>query len=272
VRLPDGLVPGGPLGGVLHDPGPLRETLAQLLQEVGVRIGEASLVLPDAWLRVAFAEVGTLPRNPEKLDELLRWKLKRLVPFRVEELRLTAVEVPALAGQEEPRRVLLCFGIEALLAQLEAAFAAQGVRLGQIVPASLATAAAAHEVTGGPGLTGLLAAEEDGASLTFLRDAVPVLCRWRALPGVEGRGELILRDLRLTRTFLAERLPGSEVARLLLLVPDHAAAAWTESLTLAFERPVVPLRREQLPLRGVVPEAGLERLAPLLGAALQEAA
>ncbi len=270
--LPEGSFAPGPLGSQLHDPGALVAALEGLLREAGRRVSEASLVLPDAWLRVAFAELGALPRNGTQLDEMLRWKLKRLVPFRIEELRLAAVEVPALAGQEEPRRALLCFGIEALLAQLEAAFDGRGVRLGQIVPASLAAAAAAHEVTGGPELSGLLVASQRGYALTFLQDGVPVLHRYRAIVGSGGGERLVERDLRLTRTFLGERLPGREIARLLVLAPETALPAWTESLTLAFDRPVVPLRREQLPLRGALPEVALDRFAPLLGAAIQEAA
>ncbi|MGH9464329.1 MAG: hypothetical protein ACRD0X_01700 [Thermoanaerobaculia bacterium] len=272
IGLPAGLFPPGPLGGPLHDPAALKEALAQLVREAGARVAEASLVLPDAWLRVTFAEVGELPGNPAKLDELLRWKLERLVPFRVEDLRLTAVEVPALAGQEEPRRLMLCFGIEALLAQLEGIFTDQGARLGQIVPASLAAAAAAHEVTSGPELTGLVIAGEEGYALSFLEAGSPVLHRYRTLAVASGRERLVARDLKLTRTFLDERLPGRELARILLLSPESALPAWTESLALAFERPVVALRREQLPLRGALPEAALERVAPLLGAAIQEAA
>lgn len=272
IALPEGLFAPGPLGGPLHEPAALREPLAELVREAGARVSEASLVLPDAWLRVAFVEVGELPRSSTALDELMRWKLKRLVPFRVEDLRLAAVEVPALAGQEEPRRAMLCFGIEAVLAQLEALFAGQGLRLGQIVPASLAVAAAAHEVTGGPELTGLLIASEEGYALTFLQAGDPLLHRYRALARSSGGERLVVRDLKLTRTFLDERLPGSELARLLLLCPEDAVPAWTESLAFAFERPVVPLRREQLPLRGTLPEAALDRVAPLLGAAIQEAA
>ncbi len=270
--LPEGLLTPGPLGSPLHDPTALGEPLAELLGDAGARVTEASLVLPDAWLRVAFTEVGELPRNAAKREELLRWKLERLVPFRVADLRLAAVEVPALAGQQEPRRVLLCFGMETLLSQLEAAFAARGVRLGQIVPASLTAAAAAYEVTGGPELTGLLVAGEEGYALTFLQAGTPVVYRYRALAASSGRERLVVRDLKLTRTFLAERLPGSELARFLLLAPESAAPAWTESLALAFDRPVVPLRREQLPLRGELPELGVDRVAPLLGAAIQEAA
>lgn len=272
VPLPEGVFTPGPLGGPLHEPAALKESLAALLKPAGGRVTDASLVLPDAWLRMAFAEVAELPRGAAKRDEVLRFKLKRLVPFRVEDLRVAALEVPPLAGQEEPRRLLLCFGIEALLSQLEAVFAARGVRLGQIVPRSLATAAAVREVTGGEELTGLLLAGEEGYALSFLRRGAPVLHRYRALAEPVERDGLVVRDFRLTQTFLAERLPESPLVRILLLAADGSERAWNERLAAGFDRPVVVLGREQLPLSGALPEPGLERLAPLLGALLQEAA
>ena len=52
--------------------------------------------------------------------------LKRLVPFRVDELRIGAQEVEPLPNQpaEEPERLLLGFAVDQLLTQVEDAFAA----------------------------------------------------------------------------------------------------------------------------------------------------
>ena len=58
-------------------------------------VRDASLVMPDAWLRVTFTESGDLPSAADARDEVLRWKLRRLVPFRVDELRVGATEVDA---------------------------------------------------------------------------------------------------------------------------------------------------------------------------------
>jgi len=96
----------------------------------GLRLG--CLVVPDAWLRVSFSEITDVPRQAEARDEVLRWKLRRLVPFRVDELRVNAAEVAPLPVQEEPRRLLLGFGVEQLLAQIEDAFAAHHVHIGRI--------------------------------------------------------------------------------------------------------------------------------------------
>ena len=67
---------------------------------------------------------------------MLRFKLKRLVPFRVDELRMRASVVPAFPGQDG-QRLFFTFGVEQLLRDLEAAFQSRGVRIGQIASRTL---------------------------------------------------------------------------------------------------------------------------------------
>ncbi len=90
----------GVLGGPLREPAAFGERLRQLLALVSAPVREASLVLPDAWLRLTFIESLELPRAAEARDEIVRWKVKRLLPFRVEDLRLVAEPVPAAAAAE----------------------------------------------------------------------------------------------------------------------------------------------------------------------------
>ena len=130
AALPPDAFHTGLLGGPLRDPAAFEALVGGLVRSIRGTPGglkEASLVLPDAWLRVTFSEITDVPRQAEARDEVLRWKLRRLVPFRVDELRVGAVEVEPLPVQEEPRRLLLGFGVEQLLAQIEDAFAAHGV-------------------------------------------------------------------------------------------------------------------------------------------------
>jgi len=132
VDLPVETFLPGALGGTLQESSGLRRALDQVLSEVGGPIDEGSLVVPDSWARISFTETGDLPRSDRARDELLRWKLRRAVPYRVEDLRVRYLEVPALAGQEEPRRVLVVFLLDALFRQIEGVFAAAGVRLGNV--------------------------------------------------------------------------------------------------------------------------------------------
>ena len=276
AALPRDAFLSGLLGGPLRDPAAFQSTVGGLLRSVPGKVKEASLVIPDAWLRVAFAESGDLPRTAEQRDEVLRWKLRRLVPFRVDELRVSAAEVPPLPAQEEPRRLLLGFAIEQLLAQIEDAFAAHGVRLGQISNASLSMLAALTSSRADE-LTALALVEETGYSLAFVRGGAPVLHRFKAFAGglPDGpRTGFVIRDLKLTRNFLDEQLPGVPLARVLLAAPPEHEPVWVDLLAEGLGEPAAPLDGRHLPpLRaeeGTVP--GWRDLAPMLGAVRQEVA
>src|SRR5262249_10051136 len=126
MDLPRDSFLAGLLGGPLRDPASFGQRVAALVRAIPGGVREASLVVPDIWLRIPFSESRERPRTGPARDEVLRWKLRRLVPFRVDELRIDATEVAPLPRQEEPRRLLMGFAIELLLAQLEDAFAAAG--------------------------------------------------------------------------------------------------------------------------------------------------
>jgi hypothetical protein len=275
IDLPGGLFAHGPLGGPMHDVGLFKPLLSELLNSIGGEIKEASLVVPDAWLRVAFAEFDTVPSRADKRDEALRWKLKRQVPFRVEDLRLRGVEVTRLPAQEEAHRLLLAFGLESMLRQMEDAFGASDVRIGRILNASLAAVDSVHQVIGGLDLSALVLVTDEGYGLTFAQRGEPLLHRFRALDvamGSEAAAHLVLRDLKLTQTFLGMQLPGRKVDRVLLISDSKNQRFWLDSLEEGLGQFPVALGREQLPLRGRLPEVSPAVLAPMVGAACWEVA
>lgn len=269
--LPADLFPEGALGGPAGEPAALREALDRVLAAAPGGVETASLVLPDSWLRVAFTELEELPRGRAERRRVLEWKLQRLVPLRVDDLRVHETEVPSLDGGGE-RRFLVCFALESLLAQLERLFAGAGVRLGRIVPASLAAAAALEAGAEQGETTGLVMVGPEGYSLTFLRGGEPFLHRFRALADGGGADRLVVRDLKLTQAFLDERAPGSSPSRVLLLAPEDSVMTWVQRLVAGLGLPVHALGREQLPLSGQLRHADLSVVAPLLGAVCQEVA
>lgn len=281
VALPPDAFHSGLLGGPLRDPAAFTALVGGLVQGAGIR--DASLVVPDAWLRVSFTEITDVPRQSEARDEVLRWKLRRLVPFRVDELRVGGVEVEPLPVQEEPRRMLLGFGVEQLLAQLEDAFAAHHVRIGRITSASLALLSAV-EIPTESGFSAVVQVEPEGYTLIFARDGEPVLHRYKPFTGGMPEGPqvgFVTRDLKLTRNFLDEHFPGSALGPVLLLAPPEEEQNWMERLreglgerTAPGTFAIVPIDGRTLPaLRSEDPVAPPWReIAPMLGAVRQEIA
>ncbi len=274
LALPPDAFMNGLLGGPLREPGAFRELVGALVEGIPGGVRDASLVVPDAWLRVTYAESGDLPRGAAALDEVLRWKLRRLVPFRVDELRIGATFVSPLPRQEEPRRLLLGFAIEQLLAQLEDSFAAHGVRLGQISNVSLSLLAALTP-TGSRSFLALTLVEDEGYTLIFARRGEPILHRYKSFGGLAadggaaGPGGSVVRDLRLTRNFLDENFPGSALETVLLLAPPAVERLWLDRLEKGLERPAAAVDGSLLPPLHAdgAPLPPWRELAPMVGAA-----
>lgn len=263
VALPPDLFTPGPLAGPARDPAVLADALRELTQAFPEPVEEASLVVPDAWMRVTFTEGGDLPDNPRVRDEAVRFKLKRLVPFRVEELRVYALEV----GD----RLVIGFALDNLLSQVEGIFEEQGVRLGQIVNASFALAAAVEPPPGE--VLALALVEEDGYALTFVQGPEPLLHRFKAgEAALDDDGDSVRRDLQLTRSFMHRQLGNQPVGRALLVAPPEIEARWLGWLREGLNAPAEAVSAVHLPVEpsSVGTTAPWPILAPMLGAAVRE--
>jgi len=274
VNLEPELFAVGPVGGPMHDPEIFRSAVAELQEKIDGDVKEGSLILPDPWLRIALVESDDLPRKGEARDEVLKWKLQRIVPFRVEELRVrgTGTNPRSRVGSG---RVLLGFGLESLLRQFEGVFDDRGIHLGYISSESLTLLSAVRDVLAGVELGAVAFVSPRGYSLTFVMDGEPVLHRFKALPqmgGDEPPQHMVERDLKLTNMYLQDQFPGGEIGRLLLIGPQEIEDKWLEWLASGFGLPAHAVRIENLPLSVGGAEVPLYEVATLLGAARQEVA
>ena len=275
LPLPAGVVAAAPLGGTIADAGALARAVADLVRRFAEPPRHASLLLPDLWARALAVELGSLPERRELRAEILRFRLKKLVPFRVDELRIDAAPIAAVAGQEDPIRALLLYATESVCAAFESAFAEAGVTLGRISNSTLGRLAAVARAAPGDGLHAIAAVEPTGFAIVFARGDEPVVWRQKGFgAGLDEaeRTPLLAAELRLTRTFLDERLGGEPLERVLLAAPPASAAYWTGILADGLEVPVEPLGLAHLPLAGGAGAATASELSALVGAALGEAA
>lgn len=271
AELPDGLLTDGPLGAPLRDAAAFGEEVKRFVNGIEGPVESASLVVPDAWLRLLFIESPELPRRTRDRLDILRWKLKRLVPFRVEDLRISATPVETFPDQEEPQRLLVGFAIETLMAQIEDAFAAAGVEIGCIINSTLAMVASLKHNAGPQGLSGLVAVYPDAYTLCFFRHQEPVLYRYKSsADGLPIRTDSVLRDLRLTTHFVQQHFADAGLEHLFLAAHQDDEAMWLGWLAEVFAAPPEPLVFEHFQLtRTQVGPSWLET-APLLGAASLE--
>lgn len=81
----------------IADPDALHHALTQAAQRTGLFGKEVNLLIPDITARVFLVTLESLPKKAEDLAELLRFKVKKSVPFPIEEAAL-ACEVQTLTS------------------------------------------------------------------------------------------------------------------------------------------------------------------------------
>jgi len=268
--LPNELWLEGPLGGPARDPQALGDAFTRLLEDLSPAPDRLSLVVPDDWLRLSFAEVDELPAPGAQRQEVVRWKLKTLVPFRVEDLRIEAVDIPPLPRQAEKHRLLIGFSLERLLTQLEDVLEGRGCRVGQVVNRGLALGTILGDGAPGGGMTALAYVRPDGFALSFYRDGELTFHRHKLLREEGNAANLIRRDLMLTRSFMEDAFGAAQLGALRLLAPQAERGSWEGLLEESFGHAVEVVRPDDLPLRGNAPLADWLELAPMLGAAMGE--
>jgi len=281
LPLAEGLFGSGPLGVPVGESEALAESVRMLVARAGIPVREASIVLPDAWARSMVIELGELPEEPAARLEVLRFRVKRMVPYRVEDLRIEATPLApvaplaALAEQELPAQCFVTMANAAVCSMLEEGFAQSGVRIGQMSGATLSTLQALHRSALARGLFGLALVDADGFSLALVRSGEPVV--WRQKSFTEGlsdsdRSRMLTAELRLTRTFVGERFPGEALEALYLAAPRAVEPFWLQVLGQGLDCQPVRLRVEHLALTAEGFGDAFAELAPLAGAASREVA
>ncbi|MEJ2007148.1 MAG: hypothetical protein P8Z30_03175 [Acidobacteriota bacterium] len=94
ARVAVGALDGGVVSPVLGRPNILKpeevaKTVTAITKVLGSDKGPFGLLLPDAAVRVSILSFETLPADRKEQESLIRWKMKPLLPFPVEDARLT---------------------------------------------------------------------------------------------------------------------------------------------------------------------------------------
>lgn len=143
--LPAGVVQPGLTEANVTDPGALTAAVRQSLEAAGCGGREAALLLPDLAFRVALLEFDEIPHRAEELEALVRFRLRKTLPFDADQAAL-AVEVLRHGAE---RTVMAVMADRARLDEYEDAFAAAGGRAAAVLPAGLAAAMALPEFGAG---------------------------------------------------------------------------------------------------------------------------
>jgi len=135
VALPPGALACGIEGANLRQPEVVAAAIRTALDEVSPRKRAITLVLPDSLVRVFVLDFDSLPGKPAEAIPVLRFRLRKMVPFDVEH---AGISYQVLSQDRDQTRVLAAILPGPILAEYEAAVHAAGYEPGAVLPSSLA--------------------------------------------------------------------------------------------------------------------------------------
>jgi len=134
-RLPEGALKPGMSGNNVQDAAALKNAINGALAAVGGNSRDVIAIVPDASTRVLLLEFESLPPKDQDVEAVIRFRLKKSLPFDVEQAALSydvrrvgkTIQVVAAVSPKE------------VLAEYEAAFRDAGYTPGVVLPSLLAT-------------------------------------------------------------------------------------------------------------------------------------
>jgi type IV pilus assembly protein PilM len=119
--LEPGIVKPSPVDSNVLNAEELRAALRRVLDRAGVRGQMMALLVPDPAVRVFILPFENLPRRSEEYLPLLRWRLKKSVPFDVEE---TVISSTRQIGREGNLEVIAAVARKTIIREYEEALEA----------------------------------------------------------------------------------------------------------------------------------------------------
>jgi hypothetical protein len=213
VDLPAGVLEVSMTEANVRSAAAFQTALRSVAEKAGVLgAGAVALVLPDPVARVALLPASELKaRRRADADEMLRFRLRKTVPFEIREARLSTAPAGSQGGEPQ---VLVGAILRSILEEFEAPCRALGLDPGMVL---LAGPTLLEEVEARfPAEDRLLVNWDEGyLSLLLSRGGSPVLIR-TLLGAAVATPESAGREVAQTATYYRERLGGAGLARVVL--------------------------------------------------------
>lgn len=201
TQLPAGLVTPSFDSENIADPQELAEIVLQTAEAAGLSNKKRwAVALPEGAARTMVVALESKPGNRRELNEVISWKIERLITVPTSELRISRQRMSRVAGQE---RYLVTVAREDVISQYESVFYALGWNTGLLLPRHLGEAQWLvwdNE----PGDKMLVSANRSGFTSVIVRNGEPMLVRPYACEP-ESRTDELHRFALYYRDRLAEQ-------------------------------------------------------------------
>jgi Tfp pilus assembly PilM family ATPase len=272
--LPAGAVEPALNATNVHDPGALAAAVTRALDAVSPRPRRVALVLPDTVGKLSLLRFEKVPAKVQDLDQLIRWQMRKAVPFKIEEGQVSWI--PGVALPDGGREYLVTTARRDIIESYERACQAAGADPGivDLATVNLVNAVLATE-TGGPQAADwlLVHVAADYSTLAVVRGGDLIFFRTRPAERDDDLSDLVHQ----TTMYHEDRLGGGGFSRVVLAGASSRGLEQAERVRRDLEERV-GTRIETLDFRGAVAlrdriaaaPALLDSLAPSIGAILRE--
>ena len=134
--LPPGAVMPSPVDANIPQPEAVKSALRRVFTRVAHHGAPLALLVPDLVVRVFILPFETLPRGAEEALPLLRWRLKKSVPFDVDETVVSWMRQQARDGRLE---VMAAVARQRIVREYEAVIESLGAGAGVVLGSTLAS-------------------------------------------------------------------------------------------------------------------------------------
>ncbi|MGB6876428.1 MAG: hypothetical protein WBD87_10385 [Candidatus Acidiferrales bacterium] len=135
-QLPAGAVTPSATQTNIADREAVRAAIHSVLSRVPKQGPDVALLLPDPSIRVFILPFDTFPRRADDALPLLRWRLKKSLPFDAEEAVLSWMRQPSRDGKVE---IVAAVARQKIVREYESAVEGEGLLAGVVQSATLAT-------------------------------------------------------------------------------------------------------------------------------------
>jgi type IV pilus assembly protein PilM len=196
-KLPDGAVTPGLIQANISAREALLSALRETLAAVSGRSSDLCLVIPDAATRIMLLDFDTLPDKPQEADAVVRFRLKKSLPFDVDQSSVSFDR----QGTSNPVRVVAAVTPRAVLEEYESVVREAGYSPGTVLPSMIAALGAVD----GSRPTMVIKVERGTTTFAIL-DANEVRL-YRALEngGAAVTGESLVDDVNTSLVYFEDR-------------------------------------------------------------------
>jgi Tfp pilus assembly PilM family ATPase len=218
-RLPDGVVAPSLTAPNLTDKTAVAQAVQRVLRGVGVSRGRVALVVPDGAAKVSVIRFEKVPAKEADLAQLVRWQVRKTVPFPIEQSQVSWT--PGVADATGTDYVV-SVARQDVIEDYEAAVTAAGVQVGLVDLASfnLVNLLLAGDGTAGRGDWLLVHVTPDASTMAIVRDGALLLFRHRP---IDGDGSLANLGHQ-TAMYYEDRLNGQGLSRAVVAARDVGPA------------------------------------------------